>query len=137
MPEFKTTFEAALPKVIKWSVGENRFAEDELDDDGNPKFPRSLSLFIPTESITALANHLMDLADQKQFIGKIWDYNNNVEIEVHGVYLNAKGKQGEYGDFGSLNPAALSSAAAPVAPPRPAPPAPRVPATISPDRRRF
>ncbi len=135
MPEFNNTFEAALPRVIKWSVGENRFAQDELNDDGNPKFPRSLSLFIPTESIVALSNHLMDLADRKQVPGKIWDYTNNEEIEVHGVYLNAKGKQGEYGDFGSLNPVALGGASA--APPAPARPAAPVPAAAAPARRRF
>ncbi len=135
MPNFQSSFNAALPRVIKWSVGENRFAQDDLDEQGQPKFPRSLSLFIPTESITALANHLMDLADRQQVPGKIWDYTNNEEIEVHGVYLNAKGKQGEYGDFGSLNPVALGGASA--APPAPARPAAPVPAAAAPARRRF
>ncbi len=95
-------FNAALPQVIKWSVGENKF-----DEEG--KNPKSLSLFVPTESITALSDHLMNLADQKQVTGKVWDFDNKCEVEVQGVYLNAKGKNGEFGDFGNINPASLAS----------------------------
>ncbi len=138
MPNFQSSFNAALPRVIKWSAGENQYMNDELDEHGNPKFPSSLALFIPTESITALANHLMDLADQKQVMGKVWDYTNNVEVEVSGVYINGKGKIGERGSsFGNINPAALDGAAA--APPAPAParPAAPVPAAAAPARRRF
>ena len=100
MPEFQ----AALPAVIKWSVGENKY-----DEDGSN--PKSLSLFIPAESIDAFAAHLKAMANDsdKRKTGKVWDYANKAEKEVSGVYLNAKGKTGEYGDFGNINPAALGN----------------------------
>ena len=99
-------FKSALPSVIKWSVGENKY-----DEDGSN--PKSLSLFIPAESIDALAAHLSAMAadSAKLKTGKIWDYNKKEEVEVSGVYLNAKGKTGEYGDFGNINPAALANTA--------------------------
>jgi hypothetical protein len=98
-------FKGALPSVIKWSVGENKF-----DEDGSN--PKSLGLFIPAASIDALATHLSAMAadSAKLKTGKIWDYNKNEEVEVSGVYLNAKGKTGEYGDFGNINPVALGNA---------------------------
>ena len=46
-------FKGALPSVIKWSVGENKY-----DEDGSN--PKSLSLFIPAASIDALAAHLSE-----------------------------------------------------------------------------
>ena len=98
-------FKGALPSVIKWSVGENKY-----DEDGSN--PKSLSLFIPAASIDALAAHLSAMAadSAKLKTGKIWDYSKNEEVEVNGVYLNAKGKSGESGDFGNINPAALGNA---------------------------
>ena len=98
-------FKAALPSVIKWSVGENKY-----DEDGSN--PKSLSLFIPADSIDALAAHLAAMAadSEKLKTGKIWDYNKNEEVQVSGVYLNAKGKSGEYGDFGNINPVSLGNA---------------------------
>ena len=97
-------FKAALPAVIKWSVGENKY-----DEDGSN--PKTLSLFIPSASISALAAHLQKMAadTDKLKTGKIWDYNSKAEVEVEGVYLNAKGKSGQYGDFGNINPAALGN----------------------------
>ena len=97
-------FQAALPQVIKWSVKDNEFDDKE-------KNPKSLSLFIPQESIAAFAQHLTAMAadSEKLRAAKIWDYDNNQEVEVQGVYLNAKGKTGEYGDFGNINPALLAA----------------------------
>ena len=97
-------FQAALPQVIKWSVKDNEFDDKE-------KNPKALSLFIPQESIAAFAQHLTAMAadNSKLKNGKVWDYENNQEVEVQGVYLNAKGKSGEYGDFGNINPALLAS----------------------------
>ena len=95
-------FQAALPKVIKWSVGENRF-----DTDG--KAPKSLSLFVPLESVHAFAQYLMNLADDtaKAKAGKVWDYSTQSEVEVQGVYISAKGREGrDGGAFGNINPAA-------------------------------
>ena len=31
------------------------------------------------------------------------DFSKNDEVEVEGVYINAKGKEGKYGDFGNIN----------------------------------
>ena len=97
-------FKAALPKVIKWSVGENQF-----DEDG--KNPKSLSLFIPKESIAAFASYLTALSGDTSKIktGKVWDYENQKEVELDGFYLNAKGRTGQYGDFGNINPVRLES----------------------------
>ena len=103
MPNYNK-YEPALKHPIKWSVGENNFD----DSDQNPK---SLSLFIPVESIQDLTNHLMNLMDDSSKLkkGKVWDFENKEEIEVDGVYLNAKGKNGEYGDFGNINPKKIST----------------------------
>ena len=102
MPEFN----AALPSVLKWSVGENKFNEDG-------KNPKSLSLFIPLESIDALAAHLRAMAQDSAKVrsGKVWDYSANEQKEVQGLYLNAKGKENNGDSFGNINPAALTAAA--------------------------
>ena len=96
-------FQAALPQVIKWSVKDNEFDDKE-------KNPKALSLFIPRESIAAFAQHLNAMAadTSKLKSGKVWDYDNSTEVEVEGIYLNAKGRSGEYGDFGNINPASLA-----------------------------
>ena len=93
-------FQAALPRVIKWSVKDNDFEDKE-------KNPKALSLFIPCESIAALASHLTAMAaDSKKLkTSKVWDYDNNEEVEVQGVYLNAKGKEDL---FGNINPRSLA-----------------------------
>ena len=114
-------FQAALPRVIKWDVKDNPFDDKE-------KNPKSLSLFIPLQSIAAFAQHLSAMAadDSKIKQAKVWDYSNNQEVEVQGVYLNAKGKSGEYGDFGNINPASIQpeqAAACGTTPPDPEPPA--------------
>ena len=53
----------------------------------------------------------MNLMDDSSKLkkGKVWDFENKEEIEVDGVYLNAKGKNGEYGDFGNINPKKIST----------------------------
>ena len=97
-------FQGALSRVIKWSVGQNRF-----DQDG--KFPKQLSLFIPQDSVAEFAAYLTALAQDPEKVkpGKIWDYNQNEEVEVDGIYINAKGQTGQYGDFGNINPVALGN----------------------------
>ena len=100
-------FKAALPRVIKWSVGDNKFNEDG-------KAPKSLSLFVPLESVHAFAQYLMNLADDasKAKTGKVWDYSTQAEVEVQGVYISAKGREGrDGGAFGNLNPAANAPSA--------------------------
>jgi hypothetical protein len=94
-------FQPALPVPVKWSTGENRY-------DTAGKQPRSLSLFIPRESAVALANYIINTADDSEKLrtGKVWDYQKKAEVEVEGFYLNGKGREGNGGDFGTINPAA-------------------------------
>ena len=94
-------FNPALPIQLKWSVNENKF-------DDNGKKPLALSLFIPAESAFALAQLIMDSAEDpsKTKTAKVWDYETQSEKEVIGVYLNGKGKHGndKGSSFGSINP---------------------------------
>ena len=93
MPE---SFKPAMPYPIKYSTSENEY-EDQA------KYPKTLSLFIPVESVSGFCDHLMKLVDTKTKTGKVWDFSKNDEVEVEGVYINAKGKEGKYGDFGNIN----------------------------------
>ena len=107
MTNFQSDFQAALPFPIKWAVNENRF-------DDNGKNPLALSLFIPAESAFALAQLIMDSAEDsaKTKTAKVWDYTKNEEVEVQGFYINGKGKQGRDGDgssFGNINPVAKAN----------------------------
>ena len=103
MANFQSDFQAALPFPIKWAVNENKF-------DDNGKNPLSLSVFVPAESAFALAQFLLDTAEDpaKTKTAKVWDYSKNEEVEVQGFYINGKGKPGRDGDrtsYGSINPA--------------------------------
>lgn len=90
-------FKPALPYPVKFSTSENEY--DDAD-----KFPKAMSLFIPLESIQPFFDHCIKLGDTKAKTGKVWDYTKKEEVEVQGIYLNAKGKEGKYGDFGNINP---------------------------------
>ena len=92
-------FNPVLPKVVKWSVGDNRY-------DDNGKNPKSLSLFIPLESVEALTRYLNSISTDPEKIkkGKVWDFSQKAEVEVDGIYVNGKGRDGQYGAFGSINP---------------------------------
>ena len=90
-------FKPALPYPVKFSTSENEY--DDAD-----KFPKAMSLFVPLESIQPLCDHMIKLGDTKAKTGKVWDYTKKEEVEVEGIYLNAKGKEGKYGDFGNINP---------------------------------
>ena len=102
-------FKAALPAQIKWTVKDNPFDEEGTN-------PKALSLFIPLQSIEALAAHLRAMAanPEKVKTGSVWDYKNNRAYETTGVYLSAKGKDGEWGPFGNINPTLLAAATAQV-----------------------
>ena len=93
MPE---SFKAALPYPIKFSTSENDYEDQE-------NFPQKFSMFIPSESVTAFCSELMKMVDTKQKKGKVWDYATSKEVEVDGVYINAKAKEGRYGIFGNIN----------------------------------
>lgn len=103
MPEFNPQ----LPRPIKWSVGENRY-------DKNGKQPRSISVFIPLESIDALHDYINAVAADpgKVKTGKIWDFQQQAEVQVEGIYINGKGRTGNGGDYGTINPAATAPAPA-------------------------
>jgi hypothetical protein len=96
---FSDRFVPALPKPVTWSVKDNEFDDSDVN-------PKSLSLFVPVQSIQSLANHLIALGDDmnKRKKGKVWDYEAKEQVEVEGVYINAKGKSGDWGDFGNINP---------------------------------
>jgi len=98
-PPRREPFEPALRRPLKWSVSDNSFDDKDIN-------PKSLSVFVPIESIQDLTNHLMALMDDpsKRKRSGVWDFEKKEEVEVEGVYLNAKGKCGDYGDFGNINP---------------------------------
>jgi len=85
MPEFNP----ALPKQVKWSVGENKY-----DTDG--KTPKSLSLFIPIESAEAFARYINATATDPDKIkkGKVWDYS--LQAEVEGLFPPSRGRSGRH-----------------------------------------
>ena len=62
-----------------------------------------MSLFIPSESVSAFCEEVMKMVDTKQKKGKVWDYSKKEEVEVDGIYINAKAKEGKYGLFGNIN----------------------------------
>jgi hypothetical protein len=108
MANYESSFNPALPKPIKWGTRPNQY-----DTDG--KAPRSLSLFVPCESIQAFAQYLINLGDDQSKIktGRVWDYQTKGEVEVRGVYITAKGREGSDGEFGTINPPANSPAELP------------------------
>ena len=65
-------FKAQLPKQGKWSVGDNKY-----DEDG--KNPKSLSIFIPEESIDAFARYIQNLRTKLK-PGKAYHYLFNSDI---------------------------------------------------------
>ena len=93
MPE---SFKPALPYPIKFSTSENDYEDQD-------KYPQKMSLFIPSESVSAFCEEVMKMVDTKQKKGKVWDYSKKEEVEVDGIYINAKAKEGRYGIFGNIN----------------------------------
>jgi hypothetical protein len=93
-------FVPALPIALKWNVGENRF-----DSDG--KNPLALSVFVPADSAFALAQYILNCAEEPSLrkSSKVWDYKNKCEVEVDGFYINGKGREGRDGSsYGNVNP---------------------------------
>ena len=90
------SFKAALPYPIKFSTSENEYEDQD-------KYPQKMSLFIPSESVPAFCEEVMKMVDTKSKKGKVWDYAKKEEVEVDGIYINAKAKEGKYGIFGNIN----------------------------------
>ena len=89
-------FNPALSLPIKWSIGEDRFNDD---DDA-----KVLTLTIPVDSLNQLIDHLKALSYTKQKQGEVYDFKKKEKVKTQCIYVNAKGMDGQYGLFGNINP---------------------------------
>ena len=101
MPDFNP----ALKLPIKWSIGDNRF-----DDDDDSKV---LTLTIPVESLNEFIDHLKALSYTKQKQGEVYDFKKKEKVKTQCIYINAKGIDGQYGLFGNINPQKIEDAPSP------------------------
>ena len=92
MPDFNP----ALKLPIKWSIGDNRF-----DDDDDSKV---LTLTLHVESLNEFIDHLKALSYTKQKQGEVYDFKKKEKVKTQCIYINAKGIDGQYGLFGNINP---------------------------------
>ena len=107
MANSQSNFQAALPFHLKWSVSKNQF-----DDTG--KNPLVLSVFVPAESAFALAQFILDTAENpdKAKTAIVWDYSKNEEVEVTGFWINGRGRPSRDGNgtsYGNINPVKAAS----------------------------
>ena len=91
MPDFNP----ALKLPIKWSIGDNRFDDDDS---------KVLTLTIPVESLNEFIDHLKALSYTKQKQGEVYDFKKKEKVKTQCIYINAKGIDGQYGLFGNINP---------------------------------
>ena len=91
MPDFNP----ALKLPIKWSIGDNRFDDDDS---------KVLTLTIPVESLDEFIVHLKALSYTKQKQGEVYDFKKKEKVKTQCIYINAKGIDGQYGLFGNINP---------------------------------
>ena len=89
-------FNPALSLPIKWSIGEDRFNDD---DDA-----KVLTLTIPVDSLDQFIDHLKALSYTKQKQGEVYDFKKKEKVKTQCIYVNAKGMDGQYGLFGNINP---------------------------------
>ena len=106
---FSGSFVPALTRQLKWSVGDNKFYDPNKKNDQ----PKSISLFIPEESILELAAYLQKLASNSDKLksGSVYDFEAKEKIEVQGFYINGKGNESDDGPYGSINLAQIPEAA--------------------------
>jgi len=99
MTNSQQEFNPALPLPIKFTV-----------QDG--KFGNQLSLFIPTESVTHLLEHIQNLVNTKPAGGSVYLGKDKGSVKTTGIYINAKALQSDGGDgfFGQINPQKIESA---------------------------
>tara|TARA_R100001443_G_scaffold113275_1_gene127716 strand:+ start:54 stop:371 length:318 start_codon:yes stop_codon:yes gene_type:complete len=90
-------FNPALPKPIGFKIQEGQY--------GN-----QLRLFIPTESITHLMDHLQNLVNTKSTTGKVFLGKDKGTVDTDGIYVNAKALESEYGIYGQINPQKIENA---------------------------
>ena len=93
-------FNPALSLPIKWSIGEDRFNDD---DDA-----KVLTLTIPVDSLNQFIDHLKALSYTKQKQGEVYDFKKKEKVKTQCIYVNAKGMDGQYGLFGNINPQTVS-----------------------------
>ena len=84
-------FNPALPKPISFKIQDGQYG-------------KQLALFIPTESITHLVDHMQNLVNTKLSTGKVYLGKEKGNINTDGVYINAKVMDGKYGPWGNINP---------------------------------
>jgi len=92
-------FNPALPKPIAFKIQEGQY--------GN-----QLRLFIPTESLTHLYEHMQNLVNTKSTSGKVFLGKDKGTVETDGIYINAKALKSEFGDdiYGQINPQKIENA---------------------------
>ena len=92
-------FKPALPKPIAFKIQEGQY--------GN-----QLRLFIPTESLTHLYEHMQNLVNTKSTSGKVFLGKDKGTVETDGIYINAKALKSEFSDdiYGQINPQKIENA---------------------------
>ena len=89
-------FNPALSLPLKWSIGEDRFNDDDE--------AKVLTLTIPVASLDQFIDHLKALSYTKQKQGEVYDFKKKEKVKTQCIYVNAKGLDGQYGLFGNINP---------------------------------
>ena len=74
------------------------------------KYGMQLGIFIPTESITHVIDHLQNLVNTKSSSGTVYLGEEKGKLKTKGVYLNAKVLDGEFGQYGQINPQKIENA---------------------------
>ena len=93
MANSQQEFNPALPLPIKFTVQNGRYGPQ-------------LSLFIPTESVTHLMDHIQNLVNTKTAGGSVYLGKPKGTVKTEGIYINAKALESDDGNgfFGQINP---------------------------------
>ena len=94
MPEFN--FNPALPKPISFKIQDGQYG-------------KQLALFIPTESITHLVDHMQNLVNTKAKEGEVYDFAKKEKVKTQCVQIFSKAMDGPYGVFGNINPQKINT----------------------------
>ena len=93
MANSQQEFNPALPLPVKFTVQDGRYGPQ-------------LSLFIPTESVTHLMDHIQNLVNTKTAGGSVYLGKPKGTVKTEGIYINAKALESDDGNgfFGQINP---------------------------------